>query len=41
VADLSQIRVVDVNKRVKTNIGSVPSARMAKIDTAIKTSLGL
>jgi Growth inhibitor len=41
VADLSQIRVVDVNKRVKTNIGSVPSSRMRKIDTAIKTSLGL
>ena len=41
VADLSQIRVVDVDKRVTTNIGSVPSARMAKIDTAIKTSLGL
>lgn len=41
VADLSQIRVADVNKRVKTNIGSVPSSRMTKIDTAIKTSLGL
>ncbi|MFA9517975.1 type II toxin-antitoxin system PemK/MazF family toxin [Halopenitus sp. H-Gu1] len=41
VVDLSQIRVVDVNKRVKKNIGSVPSSRMAKIDAAIKTSLGL
>ena len=41
VADLSQIRVVDVNKRVKANIGSVPSSRMVKIDAAIKTSLGL
>ncbi|MFB6282948.1 MAG: type II toxin-antitoxin system PemK/MazF family toxin [Halobacteria archaeon] len=41
VADLSQIRVVDINKRVRENIGSVPSARMTKIDTAIKTSLGL
>jgi mRNA interferase MazF len=41
VVDLSQIRVVDVNERVQTNIGSVPPARMAKIDTAIKTSLGL
>jgi mRNA interferase MazF len=41
VADLSQIRVVDVNKRVKTNIGSVPPSQMRKIDAAIKTSLGL
>lgn len=41
VADLSQIRVVDVKKRVKKNIGSVPRARMRKIDTAIKTSLAL
>lgn len=41
VADLSQIRVVDVNKRVKKTIGSVPSSRMAKIDAAITTSLGL
>lgn len=41
VADLSQIRVVDIDKRVKKNIGSVPSSRMARIDTAIKDSLGL
>jgi mRNA interferase MazF len=41
VADLSQIRVVDIDKRVKKNIGSVPSSRMAKIDMAIKDSLGL
>ncbi len=41
VADLSQIRVVDVDKRVTTTIGSVPSSRMGKIDTAIQTSLGL
>lgn len=41
VADLSQIRVVDISKRVKRNIGSVPSSRMTRIDTAIKTSLGL
>jgi mRNA interferase MazF len=38
VADLSQIRVVDVNKRVKTHIGSVASSRIEKIDTAIKTA---
>lgn len=41
VVDLSQIRVVDVTKRVKTTIGSVPSSRMTKIDAAIKISLGL
>jgi mRNA interferase MazF len=41
VADLSQIRVVDSSKRVQKNIGSVPATRMAKIDVAIKNSLGL
>lgn len=41
VADLSQIRTVDVNKRVKKNIGSVPSTDMDDIDLAIKESLGL
>lgn len=41
VADLSQIRVVDISKRVQKNIGSVPAMRMAKIDGAIKSSLGL
>ena len=41
VADLSQIRVVDISKRVQKNIGSVPATRMAKIDAAIKNSLGL
>ena len=41
VADLSQIRVVDTEARVKEKIGSVPSARMTRIDTAIKDSLGL
>jgi len=41
VADLSQIRVVDIDQRVKDNIGSVPSPKMAKIDMAIKDSLGL
>lgn len=41
VADLSQIRVVDISTRVTKNIGSVPAPRMAKIDDAIKNSLGL
>jgi len=41
VADLSQIRVVDISNRIKTNLGSLPAARMAKIDAAIKNSLGL
>ena len=41
VADLSQIRVVDISKRVTKNIGSVPATRMAKVDSAIKNSLGL
>jgi len=41
VADLSQIRVVDISRRVKKNVGSVPATRMAKIDGAIKSSLGL
>lgn len=41
VADLSQIQVVDIDKRIKKNIGSVPSNAMRKIDTAIKNSLGL
>jgi len=41
VADLSQIRVVDISNRVKMNLGSVPATRMAKIDAAMKNSLGL
>jgi mRNA interferase MazF len=41
VADLSQIRVVVLSKRVKMNIGSVPAAQMTEIDAAIKNSLGL
>lgn len=40
VADLSQIRVVDIDKRVQKNIGSVPAANMAAIDSAIKDCLG-
>jgi mRNA-degrading endonuclease toxin of MazEF toxin-antitoxin module len=38
---ISQIRVVDISNRVTKNIGSVPATRMAKIDVAIKNSLGL
>jgi mRNA interferase MazF len=41
VADLSQIRVVDIDKRVQKNIGSVPDEKMAEIDSAIKDRLGL
>jgi mRNA interferase MazF len=41
VADLSQIRVVDIDERVKKNIGSVPSSDMVKIDSAVKDSLGI
>lgn len=41
VADLSQIRVVDIEKRIRNNVGSVPSEKMAAIDSAIKASLGL
>lgn len=41
VADLSQIRVVDIDERVKKNIGSVPDPQMVQINSAIKESLGL
>lgn len=41
VADLSQIRVVDIDKHVAKRIGSVPDETMAEIDSAIKDSLGL
>lgn len=41
VADLSQIRVVDIDERITHNSGSVPSSDMAKIDSAIKDSLGI
>ena len=41
VADLSQIRVVDIDERVKKNIGSIPSSDIAKIDSALKDSLGI
>jgi mRNA interferase MazF len=41
VADLSQLRVVDIASRVNRNVGSVPQSAMSRIDRAIKTSLGL
>lgn len=41
VADLSQIRVVDIDTRVSKTIGSVPDEKIAAIDAAIKDSLGL
>lgn len=41
VADLSQVCVVDVEARVKSNVGSVPSRKMIEIDRALKISLGL
>jgi mRNA interferase MazF len=41
VADLSQIRVVDIAMRVQQNIGSIPERKMARIDSAIQDSLGL
>lgn len=41
VADLSQIRVVDIDARVRSNVGTVPTDRMRRVDRAIKDSLGL
>ena len=41
VVDLSQIRVVDIDERIESNVGSLPSKKMGKIDTAIEHSLGL
>jgi mRNA interferase MazF len=41
VADLSQIRVVDIETRIRETIGSVPDETMVAIDSAIKDSLGL
>jgi len=40
VADLSQIRVVNIDERVIENIGSVSASDILKIDSAIKSSLG-
>ena len=41
VADLSQIRTVDVGSRIAANIGSLSPAQMAAVDRAIRVSLGL
>jgi len=41
VAVCSQIRTVFVDHRVVETLGSVPSDRMAKVDTALEYSLGL
>lgn len=41
VVDLSQIRVVDIEERIRTNIGSVPGSKLSQIDRAIRRSLGL
>lgn len=41
VTDLSQIRVVDIDKRISSNIGAVPQSKMQDVDRAIRVSLGL
>ena len=41
VADLSQIRVIDTDHRVISNIGSLSFTHMVDIDRAIQVSLGL
>lgn len=41
VADLSQIRVVDIEARIRTNIGTVREEKLSRIDRAIRRSLGL
>ncbi|MEF8772576.1 type II toxin-antitoxin system PemK/MazF family toxin [Halodesulfurarchaeum sp.] len=41
VADLSQIRVVDIDSRVNRVIGSLSASKMTQIDRAIENSLGL
>ncbi|MFB6233877.1 MAG: type II toxin-antitoxin system PemK/MazF family toxin [Halopenitus sp.] len=41
VADLSQIRVIDIDKRFVEKEGTVPANRMHEIDRAIRISLGL
>lgn len=38
---LNQIRTVDIDERVKRVVGSLSSTKMAKVDHAIKESLGL
>jgi len=41
VANLSQLRTVDIEARVQQRLGAVPAEDLRKIDTAIKESLGL
>lgn len=41
VADLSQLRTVDIDERIDRIIGSLSARKMASIDSAIKQSLGL
>lgn len=41
VVDASQVRVVDIEKRVRENVGSISDEKMGALDSAIKDSLGL
>lgn len=41
VADLSQLRTLDITERIHRNVGEVPAPKMAEVDAAIKRSLGL
>ncbi|QSG11938.1 Toxin-antitoxin addiction module toxin componentMazF (an endoRNAse) [Halapricum desulfuricans] len=41
IALCNQIRTVAVEERIAENIGPVPDARMAEVDTALEYSLGL
>ncbi|QSG05768.1 type II toxin-antitoxin system PemK/MazF family toxin [Halapricum desulfuricans] len=41
IALCNQIRTVSVEERIAENIGPVPDARMAEVDTALEYSLGL
>jgi len=41
VADLSQLRTVDIEARIQRRLGAVPTDDLRKINTAIKESLGL
>lgn len=41
VALCSQLRTVSIDHRITETIGSIPSDRMAEVDTALEYSLGL
>lgn len=41
VVNLSQIRVVDIDRRIEEKIGSLSPPQMADVDRAIRISLGL